>query len=95
MVKDRDTQILHFLVECCDLGPHLGIRASHFYDLYLEWAREHAGEDEIMCETVFGRRMAELFQRKNRYTGRFYRGVRPKHMFVMRRIIQRDRPSQA
>lgn len=64
-----------FLDEACDLEPAAEVGARELFDHYRAWAERHGlTERERLSSTMFGRKMAERFERLSG-AKRTYRGV--------------------
>jgi putative DNA primase/helicase len=65
-----------FLEESCEQRPDAQARASELASAYRAWAdRQGLGDRERLNATLFGRRMAERFQRAKVRAGLVYRGI--------------------
>ena len=69
----------NFLAEACERDAHASVGAADFYAHYKSWAeRQGFSERERLSATMFGKRMADRFERVGT-ARRVYRGVSLKH----------------
>jgi putative DNA primase/helicase len=64
-----------FLAEACELEPTAEVGAKDLFEHYKHWTEQHGlTERERLTSTMFGRKMAERFERTDG-ARRTYRGI--------------------
>jgi putative DNA primase/helicase len=74
---ERDSDPLGpFLEEACNVESGAETGASELFKHYQEWAQHHGlGDRERLTATMFGRKLAERFERHTTRSGKVYRGL--------------------
>ena len=64
-----------FIAECCVSGEDTQVKARPLFECYRRWA-EAGGEQPVVTETAFGRRLVEEgFVKEHTRSGSVYRGL--------------------
>jgi putative DNA primase/helicase len=71
--RDEEDLILQFVNDACVTGPMVEAKAAALYQHYREWAQESGLRP--MSSTLFGRKMADRYEKTPRSSGTFYMGV--------------------
>lgn len=74
--QQESDPIAGFLADRCVMGEGITAGATVLYKAYKEWAVEQGLRDrEVLSATLFGRRMAERFEKRHSERGNAYAGV--------------------
>lgn len=74
--RDSD-QLAGFLDAACELETSAEVGATELFEHYKQWAeRQGLSDRERLTATMFGRKMAERFERGHKRSGTVYKGLR-------------------
>ena len=71
--RQAEDEIENFILDCCQLSPHLKEKASQLYSAYVTW--KIAKHERPLSSTLFGRRLNSKYEKEHDRTGWWYQGL--------------------